>query len=52
MKNLMQWKTILLYKQYDVDYMHVGISYANVFTELETSAYRKCTSFQQMLNMT
>ena len=44
MQNMMQWKTIILYKQYDVNYMHVGILYANVFTELcsinETSAYR------------
>ena len=32
MKNLMQRKTI--YKRYAVNYMHVGILYANVFTEL------------------
>ena len=54
MKNLMQRKTI--YKRYAVNYMHVGILYANVFTELcsinETSAFSKfgirigaCTDF-------
>ena len=36
-----------LYKQYAVNYMHVGILYANVFTELcsinETSAFRIMT---------